>query len=82
VPLYNRYEDLDVECQTRDDVHDGPCTPEMLLRSERSTPCITTTTKRKKRQVTVVGDSLLRGTEGPICQTDHPLREVCCLPVA
>lgn len=30
----------------------------------------------------MVGDSLLRGTEGPICQPDAPHREVCCLPGA
>ena len=30
----------------------------------------------------VVGDSLLRGTEGPICWPDPTRREVCCLPQA
>jgi len=28
------------------------------------------------------GDSLLRGTEGPICQRDPSHRAVCCLPGA
>ena len=41
-----------------------------------------TTSTRKTRQVIVVGDSLLRGTEGPICRTDPPLWEACCLPGA
>ena len=30
----------------------------------------------------MVGDSLLRGTEGPICRPDPVRREVCCLPGA
>lgn len=30
----------------------------------------------------VVGDSLLKGTEGPICQLDPTRREVCSLPGA
>ncbi|KAK4831411.1 hypothetical protein QYF61_017542 [Mycteria americana] len=50
VPLYNRYEALDVEGQSMDDVDDGPSTPEVLPGSERPTPCITTTSIRKKRQ--------------------------------
>ena len=32
--------------------------------------------------VIVVGDSLLRGTEGPVCRPDPTHREVCCLPGA
>lgn len=28
----------------------------------------------------MVGDSLLRGTEAPICRPDQSHREVCCLP--
>ncbi|GAB0181413.1 hypothetical protein GRJ2_000606600 [Grus japonensis] len=63
-----------------DYVDDGPSTLEVSPRSERPTPCIVTTSMRKKRRVIVVGDSRLRGTEGPMCQTDHLLREVCCLP--
>ena len=65
-----------------DDVDDGPSTPEVLPTSERPTPYITTTSTRKKKWVMVVGDYLLRETDGPICQTDPPLREVCCLPGA
>ena len=29
-----------------------------------------------------VGDSLLRGTESPVCQPDPTRREVCCVPGA
>ena len=75
VPLYDRYEALDVEGQSMDDVDDGPSPPEVLPRSERPSPCITTTSTRKKRWVIVVGDSLLRGAEGRTCRTGPPLRE-------
>ena len=67
-----------MEGQSVDDVDDGPSTPEVLPRSERPIPYITTTLTRKKRQLLVVGDCLLRGTEAPIGQTDPPLREVYC----
>lgn len=30
----------------------------------------------------MVGDSLLRGIEGPVCQLDPSHREICCLPGA
>jgi len=36
----------------------------------------------KKMRITVVGDSLLRGTEGSICRPDPSHREICCLPGA
>ncbi|XP_054680227.1 collagen alpha-1(I) chain-like [Grus americana] len=58
---------------------DSRATPEVSPRPERPTPHIVTTSTKKKRQVTVVGDSLLRGTEGPVCRADPPFREVCCL---
>lgn len=55
------------------------------LRSEefpqKRTPHITTSSTRKKR-VVVVGDSTLRGAEGPTCEPDQTHREVCCLPGA
>lgn len=80
VPLQNGYEALDVESQSTGGVDVGPSTPEVLPRSERPTPCITTTSTRKKSRVIIATDFLLKGREGPICQTDLPLREVCCLP--
>jgi len=82
VPLYDRYKALDVEDQSKDDVDDSPSTPEVSPRSERPTTSITTTSTRKKRQVIVVGDSLLKGTEGSICQEDPPFQKVSCLPGA
>ena len=48
----------------------------------QSAPRITTAAAKKKRRVIVIGDSLLRGTEGPICRPDPSHREVCCLPGA
>ena len=35
--------------------------------------------QRKKQQVIVIGDSLLKGAEGPICRPDPLNREICCL---
>ena len=32
--------------------------------------------------VIVIGDSLLKGAEGPICRPDSLHREICCLPGA
>ncbi|KAK4832349.1 hypothetical protein QYF61_021878 [Mycteria americana] len=82
VPLHNRYEALEVEGQSVEDGDDSLSRPEVLPRSEERTSRLTTTSTRKKRRVIVVGDSFLKGTEGPICRTDPPLREVCCLPGA
>lgn len=48
----------------------------------RLAPHIRTTPGRKQRSVTVVGDSLLRRTEGSVCQPDPSHREACCLPGA
>ena len=43
---------------------------------------VTTASTKKKKRVIVIGDSLLRGREGPICRPDPSPREVCCLPGA
>ncbi len=56
--------------------------PSSLSKVRRSAPCLKTASSRKERRVIVVGDSLLRGTEGPMCQPDPTRREVCCLPGA
>ncbi|GAB0207770.1 mitochondrial enolase superfamily member 1 [Grus japonensis] len=82
VPLYNRYQALAVEGHSREDMDDSQATPEVAPRPERPMPRVVTTPTKKKRRVIVVGDSLLKGTEGPICRADSPLREVCCLPRA
>ncbi|KAK4830603.1 hypothetical protein QYF61_012029 [Mycteria americana] len=81
-PHTPRYEALEVEGQSMEDGDNSLSTPEVSPRSEERTSRINTTSTRKRRRVIVVGDSLLRGTEGPICWMDPPLREVCCLPGA
>ncbi|XP_053823847.1 uncharacterized protein LOC128801764 isoform X1 [Vidua chalybeata] len=77
LPLQNRYEALDLDSQT-DDLEENylPSEPPNYDSSKKS---ITTSNVKKKRRVIVVGDSLLRGTEGPVCRPDPSHREVCCL---
>ena len=48
----------------------------------QSPPCLETSSVREGRREIVVGDSLLRGMEGPICRPNPTCREVCCLPGA
>ena len=55
--------------------------PPSVTKVRRSAPRLKTASSRKER-VIVVGDSLLRGTEDPICRPDPTHREVCCLPGA
>ncbi|KFW72624.1 hypothetical protein AS28_04863, partial [Pygoscelis adeliae] len=80
LPLQNRYGALELEGQANEDVDEGPSG--RLPRVRQSAPRIMTASAKKKRRVIVVGDSLLRGTEGPICRPDPSHREVCCLPGA
>ncbi|XP_009990030.1 PREDICTED: uncharacterized protein LOC104383543, partial [Tauraco erythrolophus] len=65
-----------------DGVAKGPSALEVSPGSERTTRCIKTASTGKKRRVVVIGNSHLKGTEGPICRADPALREVCCLPGA
>jgi len=80
VLLHNRYEALEPEGQANDRVDEGPRT--RLPRARQSAPRITTASTKTKRRVIVIGDSLLRRTEGPICRLDPAHREFCCLPGA
>jgi len=48
----------------------------------QSAPRITTASAKKKRRVIVIGNSLMRRTEGLICRPDPSHREVCSLPGA
>jgi len=50
--------------------------------ASRSAPLLTSSVTKKRQWVTVAGNSLLRGTEAPICQPDALPRVVCCLPGA
>jgi len=78
--LSNRYGALECEGPANEDVGEGPAGG--LPRKSQSAPRITTASAKKKRRVIVIGDSLLRGTEGPICRPDPSHREVRCLPGA
>lgn len=64
--LCNRYEALDVEGHSTDDICYGMCygppTPEVSSRS-----LCRDHLPGKERWVIFAGDSLLKGTEGPIC---------------
>lgn len=51
-------------------------------RSTQSTRWNTISSVKIERRVVVVGDLLLRGTKGPVCQPDPSHRDVCCLPRA
>ncbi|KFP05974.1 hypothetical protein N300_12226, partial [Calypte anna] len=80
VSLKNTYEALDSEneAEARQEEDLSGRSPACPLSTRR----VTTTATKKRRRVVVVGDSLLRGTEGPICRPDPSHREVCCLPGA
>jgi len=80
LPLGNRYRALECEGPANEHVGEGPSVG--LPRMSQSAPRITTALTKKKRRVIVIGDSLLRGTEGPICRPDPSPRKVCCLPGA
>ena len=54
----------------------------VLPKSNQTSLSIKTSSAKKKRCVTVIGDSLLKGAEGPICRPGPLHREVCCLPGA
>lgn len=64
---YNRHESLDVGGQSMYEEDEDPSAPEVVTGSEKHSPHITTTSTKSKRQLIVVGDTLLRATEGPIC---------------
>ncbi|KAK4806851.1 hypothetical protein QYF61_012572 [Mycteria americana] len=51
VPLYNRYEALELEGQSMEDGDDSPSTPEVSRRPEERTSRINTTSTRKRRQL-------------------------------
>ena len=56
--------------------------PKAVPRASWSTPCLQTASAKTDRRVLAVGDSLLMGTEGPVCRPDLTHRQVCCLPGA
>ena len=78
--LHNRFDTLKPEGEVSED-RVGRLPPS-VTKVRRSAPRLKTSSSKKERRVIVVGDSLLRGTEGLICQPDPTRREVCCLPGA
>ena len=51
----------------------------VLPKSDQSSPSIKTSSTRKKQWVLVIGDSLLKEAERPICRPNPLHKEVCCL---
>jgi len=68
---------MEFESHKHEDIYTGG-----VAENRRTHPRITATSTRKKRRVTVVGDSFLKGKEGLIYMADPPHRELCCLPGA
>ena len=81
VLLYHRYEALDLEGHPQLMMWMMVHLHQRCCQGQKGLPPISRPPPRG-RWVTVVADSLLRGTESPICWTDPPLREVCCFPGA
>ncbi|XP_066848127.1 uncharacterized protein [Anser cygnoides] len=81
LPLCNRYEALEHHSQNNE-VDESPSQLERVSKARQLTPCIATSSVKKDRRVIVMGVSLLKGTEGPMCRPDPTHSEVCCLPGA
>ncbi|KFV69245.1 hypothetical protein N307_12034, partial [Dryobates pubescens] len=79
LPLHNKYEALRAEGAVMTSSREQP---KAKPKAKRPLPAITTSSTKKRRRVIVVGDSLLGGTEGPICRPDPSHRVVCSLPGA
>lgn len=78
--LANRYSTLEGELDNNGD--DGSSLLGVSPKSSQTTLSIKTASAKKKRWVIVIGDSLLKGTEGMICRPNPLHREVCCYPGA
>ncbi|KAJ7420866.1 Maternal embryonic leucine zipper kinase [Willisornis vidua] len=76
--FYNRYEALEPERQSTDEVDEEPSGWRGHLGQHNyihiTTPCV-----KRKRRIVLKGDALLRGMEGLISKLDPIHREVCCL---
>jgi len=80
LPLRNRYSAL--QGQLDNGGNDGFPQLVVLPKSNQTSLSIKTSLAKKKRWGIVIGDSLLKGAEGPICRPDPLHREVCYLPGA
>lgn len=76
VPLNSRYEFLESENQGNENVDEDPSRLEGLSRAGQANPHIKTYSIKKIRRVVVIGDSLLRGMEDPVCQPHPAHKEV------
>lgn len=66
VPLHNKCEVLELDEQANNDEDKDQARLVGSPRASQPTPCITITSIKKQRRVTVT-DYLLRGTEGLVC---------------
>ena len=80
LPLSNRFVTLEIEGEVSGEARED--LPRREPKIGWSPPSLETASVRKERKVVVVGDSLLRGTEGPICRPYLSHWELCCLPGA
>ena len=74
-----RYETLELDGLGDVEVGEGPHTQERLPRGSQTAPRIAIASIRIKRKAVIIGDFLLKETEGPVCCLDPSHREVCCL---
>lgn len=79
--FHNRYEALELDVQTTDEVGEGPSGIVEPSKITPTVPCITISSVKRKGKVVLIRHSLLRGTESPTCRPSTH-REVCCLPEA
>lgn len=82
VTFSSRYGALDLEGQTTEEMWEDQSERVGPPETTPPAPCIKTSCVSGKRRAVVIGDSLLRGMEGPMCRPDPAHREVCCLPGA
>ena len=66
LPLRKRYEALERDSQ-KSDGDKSPSRLEGVPKARQPTPSITPSSVKKEGRVIVMGDSLLKGKEGPIC---------------
>ena len=71
---------MELEALGAVDVGESPSMQGRLPKASQSAPRFATTSVRKKRKAVIIGDFLLKETEGPVCCLDPSHREVCCLP--
>lgn len=77
VPVYHRGLGSGKQCPEKHTVNAGN---NKHKQQGWSGHCINTSTTKKGWRVLVIEESLLGGTETPICRLDNLSREVCCLP--